>query len=78
MGKKYVNIPQKLRFLNKCIAYYGKLWYYGKKYDNLEKLWYYTEHCGTLIYNGKTYSTMEKNYIWYYSKLYTIFNYTSL
>ena len=40
----------------------GKLWYYGKKAMVLwEKLWYYTENYGTLIYYGK---------LWYYGKNY--------
>ena len=28
----------------------------------MEKLWYYTENYGTLIYYGKNYGAMEKNY----------------
>ena len=73
MEKTLGNIPKQLKPLHKFIALElwftkEKLWQYGKKnYGCVEKLWYYTENYGTLIYYGKNDGTIEK--LWYYSNL---------
>ena len=48
--------------------YYGKTIVLWKKIGTLEKLWYYTENYGTLIYCGKNKSTVEETIV-NYSKL---------
>ena len=54
-----------LTYSFRTLIYYEKtmvLW--KKNYGTMEnKLWYYTENYGTLIYYGKNYGTMEKTMV---------------